>query len=124
MGRTFAFSLIILSAFFSGCIQPEKKGSIEGSITLENVAEYAGIKVSLTAIGLTAPTQSTGFTATTQSNGFFQILDVPEGSYKITADKEGFVLQEMNIEVRAKEITTVNLVLQREISMPPSLPNP
>lgn len=77
-----------------GCTQAEKKGSIQGTITLEDATEYSGVLVSLKETGFAAPTQSTGFSTTPHRDGSYQILEVLKGSYKIIFGKDGLVPEE------------------------------
>lgn len=111
-------ALCILFAFavlFLGCAKEETEGSIEGTVTLEHATDYSRVKVYLSG---------TAFTAITQSDGSFQMLDVHADAYQIIVEKEGFISVEQEVEVKAGQVTTVEFVLEREIPMPPSLPNP
>lgn len=60
-------------------------GTINGTSTDQSGAVVVDAKITLTDLGT-----SDSRTATTNSAGFYQFVNLPPGSYKVTAEKEGY----------------------------------
>lgn len=75
-------------------------GSVVGTITDQSGAALPGVKVTVTNVGTNEERS-----ATTSSVGDYQILNLVPGSYKLTADKDGFgrlVREGVTVRVQAE----------------------
>lgn len=116
---------LVFMAFLSGCdeinqliegdTEKPTDGIIEGSVELEDAEEHSGVKISL---------KGTAFATTSQSDGTFRFSVVPKGNYSISFVIDGFVTLDEEAEVIAGETTRIEAFLEREIPLPPALPNP
>ena len=115
---------LILMAILPGCdalneltddTEKPQEGTIEGTVALESGTDHGGVIISV---------KETNIKTTSKSDGSFQLPDVPKGINFVSFELEGFVSADKEVEVIGGETTNVDVSLEREIPMPPTLPNP
>ena len=116
---------LILTAFLPGCdtldelmdddTEKPQDGTVEGTVTLESATEHGEVVISV---------KGTVLKTTSKSDGSFQFPDVPKGTHSVSFELDGFVTADEEVEVIGGEVTHVDVSLEREIPMPPMLPNP
>lgn len=85
-------------------LQPQhKQGAISGQVKDEQGGPIAGARIEITG----AITSS----ATSDDNGLFAVLEAPEGTYRLRVDATGFMIQLVEIEVRARETAMPQIIL-------------
>ena len=80
--------LLALVAFLFACCSAYAQtdtGRIIGTVTDAQGAAIAGAKITVTNTGT-----NVRWEAVTSSEGFYQVLDLPVGTYTVTAEREGF----------------------------------
>ncbi|MCK4814571.1 carboxypeptidase regulatory-like domain-containing protein, partial [bacterium] len=76
------------------------KGSLTGTITLDNLSDYSGILVSLAG---------TGYLAVTDSTGAYTISDIPESTYTVFMKAEGYGAENVgNVQITSDQTTTLS----------------
>jgi hypothetical protein len=62
--------------------------------------------------------QGTAFSVYSTADGSYEIVNVPSGNYTVNCEKEGYILQSVNIDIISNNITTKNFQLYEPL--PPS----
>ena len=116
---------LVLMALLPGCdalndltgddTEKPQDGTVAGIVTLESATEHGGVIISV---------KGTAFRTTSQSDGSFQLLNIPKGDQSVSFELDGFVTADEEVEIIGGEVTQLDVSLQREIPMPPMLPNP
>jgi outer membrane protein OmpA-like peptidoglycan-associated protein len=83
-----------------------KEGAISGQIKDEQGNPVAAAHVEVTG-------QAGALTATA-AEGLFAVADVPEGTYLVRVDAEGFMIQLVEVEVRSRETATPQIILLKK----------
>ncbi len=114
------FVLALLLVLFSCSdepISPEKNGHIRGKVTDAETGE--GVPVCI--INTSPPTVS----ITTDSAGRYQILNIPEGNYTVTASKKDYLKTSVSVSVSGGDTTIANIILSpvEDKNTQPSAPN-
>lgn len=105
--NTRIFSLLfLLSALFTGGLNAQNTGAIEGVVTDENNRPISNLNV-----GLLGTTRG----AATDNTGKFTLKDVKPGSYLIGVTGVGFTEQRREIEVQAGETLSVNFEMKSRL---------
>lgn len=98
--------LNVYNAFAARMTMPPPGGAISGRVT----HALAGVPISDATV--TATNGTTTRTARTRADGTYTITDLPAGSYRITASKDGFVPRTREeIWVTDEEVTWVDIAL-------------
>jgi outer membrane protein OmpA-like peptidoglycan-associated protein len=79
------------------------EGAISGQVKDEHGTPVAGAHVEVTG--------PSGALTATASEGLFAVADVPEGTYLVRVEAEGFMIQLVEIEVRSRETATPQIIL-------------
>lgn len=104
-----AVCLIFSTLLFAPVIGAQQTlGSLNGTVTDISGAAITGAKITV-VYGQTGLTRST----TTQGNGHWEILNLPEGTYKVTATQQNFeTVNYPAITVQEGRTTTINASLK------------
>ena len=112
-------ALLLLAVAGLGCdavgILDPPLGTVKGAIILEASDDHSGVFVTL--LGSDKVIETT-------PDGSFQIADIPEGTYMLRAEKDGFGADTVEVQVTKDNVTEVRIELLRLIPEPPVLPNP
>lgn len=102
-------------------ITPETTGRLEGFVKDATTKEAI--------VDVTITTNPATQTVLTDSSGYFQLEDVAEGEYSVKAQKQGYVLMSVAVEVPAGETASTEILLSEKedgnhTPLAPSQPNP
>ncbi len=115
-------------------------GRIIGTVTDEQGSAIAGAKITVTNAGTNVSSETV-----TNANGFYQVLELPIGSYTVTAEHEGFskivtaaesldinqslridvrmrigsIVETVKVEAQASQVETVNPTISATVTGPP-----
>ncbi|NYF80860.1 carboxypeptidase regulatory-like domain-containing protein [Granulicella arctica] len=102
------FSIVALSLFGAIVNAQQTLGSLNGAILDGTGAAVSGVAVTVTDADINVTR-----TTKTQNNGFFQIFNLPIGTYKVKAARDGFDASELSgIQVQEARATTLNITLK------------
>ncbi len=93
LSRKYFFALAI-AIFLSIPVLAQNTGSISGTVTDQNGAVIIGATVKAISKG-----SSREYTATSDSEGKYQIINLPAGTYRVSATNEGFAANADNIRL-------------------------
>ncbi len=119
-GLVWLFSFLALMVVFSCSdepVSPEKNGHIRGKVT----DAETGQGVPVCVINTSPPTVS----ITTDSAGNYQILNIPEGNYTVTASKKDYLKTSVSVAVKGGDTTIANIILSpsENKNTQPSIPD-
>lgn len=102
-----ALSVVLLLASVSSRAQ-STSGTVLGTLTEQSGAAVTNTRVMLTNMG-TGDTRQ----ATTNGSGFYQFVNVPPGTYRVTAAKQGFkTITREPVELQVESSVEINLQLE------------
>ena len=82
---------------------PAPGGSVEGLVITADGRAVSGARVAL--VGMAEPT------STSDADGRFRLSELPAGTYRLRAERDGFGRRERAVEVRAGDTTRLRLAL-------------
>ena len=96
--------LLLITLILSGKINPQQIGTLRGSI-LDSLSREA---LPFTNIVL----ENTSIGASTDANGYFVITNIPANpNYTLKVSFIGYITKRMNVEIKANEITQIQVLL-------------
>jgi outer membrane receptor protein involved in Fe transport len=108
MKTVVAFVILVLASTSSSLLAQTTDGSIRGFVRDEQGGSMPGVTV--TAVSADAPRPHA---AVSDSDGLYRLLNLPPGTYTLTAEIQGFSkLERANVVVRAGLNLSVDLVMQ------------
>lgn len=117
-------ALVVVLLLFAPALAAQATSSLEGVVTIDN-KPVAGVTITISSPALQA-TRST----VTDDNGRFRFVDVPVGTYKVTAERSGRTLMTRDADVQLAQPAVVTFSIHRaqatfpSTSPPPPSPTP
>lgn len=106
--------LLLLLLGIIGCKSQEAPGAIYGTVVLQGSMDNSGTTVFL---------ENTNISTETQPSGMFVIFNVPEGVYKVIAQKDGYITQSHSGVSVLHEQAVVDVDFDLISTTPPVIPS-